>query len=293
MINITNKDFGTSKAIHAPVDQQIKKMLYSSLGSYVESTNQTNIESSKKRSNRWNVCQKRIRKYLNPLINLDEFDYAYPTNGIHESIDWFLARVESYQVFKGEYRYPTLLKKPVHVADSVNDLLPYVPLYMSNPFSATGNFDSRYDEVGARQQCPIYLDLAFGGTTGKHKIQIYDNVEQIFWSCSKPYGLNLLRAGVRFSRKQEALQKEIQGAGYFNHAIIDVFNLVTETSTVFAKKNQYAEKQKQICKQFDLNPSDSYLVATTQSSEWDRFKRENGINRVCLTPAYEKVLDNE
>ena len=160
----------------------------------------------------------------------------------------------------------------------------------SNPFSATGNFEIRYDEAGRRLQSPIYLDLAFGGTTGEHTIKMYENVEQVFWSCSKPYGLNLLRAGIRFSRKEELLQREIQGAGYFNHAIIDVFRQVTLNSSVFAKKEKYANLQDQICEKFNLTPSDSYLVGTTNDEQWDRFKRETGINRVCLTPVYERLV---
>lgn len=288
---ITNKDFGESKAVHSPIDWDIKWKLTNSLNHYVEKTNQSEVELSNRRSKRWLVCKDQIKNYLNPLIDLNEFEHAYPTNGIHESIDWFVAKVNKYQVFEGEYRYPTLLKKPVHIATGVSDLVPYVPLYMSNPFSATGNFDTRYDEVGQRQQCPIYLDLAFAGTTGEHKIKMYENVEQVFWSCSKPYGLNLLRAGVRFSRKEELLQREIQGAGYFNHAIIDVFKQVTLNSSVFAKKEQYAELQNQICEKFNLTPSDSYLVGTTNDEQWDRFKRENGVNRVCLTPAYERIND--
>jgi hypothetical protein len=181
------------------------------------------------------------------------------------------------------------MKKPVHVARSVNDLQIGVPLYMSNPFSATGNFDRRYDEVGSRQICPIYLDLAFVGTTGQYRLNLYENVKEIFWSCSKPYGLGLLRAGVRFVREAELIQQELQGVGYFNHAIIDVFRAVTMNSSVFAKKEEYSEKQNLICKHFNLTPSDSYLIGTTDDKEWDRFKRENGINRVCLTQAYERI----
>ena len=56
-------------------------------------------------------------------------------------------------------------------------------------------------------------------------------------------------------------------------------------------KEQYADLQKQVWDKFNLTPSDSYLVATTQDQEWDRFKRENGVNRVCLTPAYERMND--
>ena len=287
---ITNNDFGDSKAVHAPVDKDIKRMLMSSLGSYVESTNQSEVEISSRRSKRWLTCKDQVQSYLKPLIDLSEFEFAYPTNGIHESIDWLMAKVDRYQVFEGEYRYPSLLKKPINIARTVGDLIPYVPLYMSNPFSATGNFDIRYDEAGRRLQCPIYLDLEFCGTTGEHTIKMYENVEQVFWSCSKPYGLNLLRAGIRFSRKEELLQREIQGAGYFNHAIIDVFRQVTLNSSVFAKKEKYANLQDQICEKFNLTPSDSYLVGTTNDEQWDRFKRETGINRVCLTPVYERLV---
>ena len=286
---LTNEIFGKSKAIHSPIDLTIKNVLNNSYGSYIESTNENDKTPSVKRRMRWENCQEQIRNYLDPFIDLSRLEWAYPTNGIHESIDWMCNKVSEYQVFEGEYRYPTFIKKPVNIAKTTSDLVADVPLYMSNPFSATGNFDRRYDEVGSKQICPIYLDLAFAGTTGQYKINLYDNVREVFWSCSKPYGLGLLRAGVRFVRQQEAIQQELQGVGYFNHAIIDVFKAVTLNSSVFAKKQQYAELQKQICEQFDLQASDSYLVATTQSIEWDRFSRENGVNRVCLTPAYERI----
>lgn len=289
MKNITNETFGKSKAIHSPTDMTIKNMLTSSYGSYIESTDENDKTPSVRRRVRWENCQNQIRNYLEPLIDLSEMRWAYPTNGIHESIDWMCTKVTKYQVFEGEYRYPTFMKKPVHVARSVNDLQIGVPLYMSNPFSATGNFDRRYDEVGSRQICPIYLDLAFVGTTGQYRLNLYENVKEIFWSCSKPYGLGLLRAGVRFVREAELIQQELQGVGYFNHAIIDVFRAVTMNSSVFAKKEEYSEKQNLICKHFNLTPSDSYLIGTTDDKEWDRFKRENGINRVCLTQAYERI----
>jgi hypothetical protein len=289
MKNITNETFGKSKAIHSPTDMTIKNMLTSSYGSYIESTDENDKTPSVRRRVRWENCQNQIRNYLEPLIDLSEMTWAYPTNGIHESIDWMCTKVKKYQVFEGEYRYPTFMKKPVHVARSVNDLQIGVPLYMSNPFSATGNFDRRYDEVGSRQICPIYLDLAFVGTTGQYRLNLYENVKEIFWSCSKPYGLGLLRAGVRFVREAELIQQELQGVGYFNHAIIDVFRAVTMNSSVFAKKEEYNEKQNLICKHFNLTPSDSYLIGTTDDKEWDRFKRENGINRVCLTQAYERI----
>ena len=283
---ITNEIFGQSKAIHPPVDYNIKRSLNRQLGHYVESTNENKGTPSEKRRNKWQVCQQKIREYLNPLINLDELKWAYPSNGIHESIDWMCNRLPSYQVFEGEYRYPTFIKRPINVAKTTDDILPDVPLYMSNPFSATGNFDSRYHEVCDRYDIPIYLDLAFVGSTGPFKLKLYPNVQQVFWSCSKAYGLGLLRVGVRFSRREEAMQKELMGVGYFNHTIIDAFNEVVSSSTVFAKKENYLQSQKLICEHLNITPSDTFLLATSTDDEWKRFKRENGINRICLTQAY-------
>ena len=161
---------------------------------------------------------------------------------------------------------------------------------MSNPFSATGSFDERYEEViNSDLDIDVYLDLAFIGTTGPHKIPVNKKVKQIFWSVSKAYGLGLMRAGIRFSRREELIQRELQGVGYFNHAMIDVFKAVTLNSSVFSKKQEYQKQQEAICQQFNLIPSDSYLLGTTFDSAWDRFKRENGVNRVCLTPAYESM----
>ena len=292
MSQITNQTFGQSKAIHPPVDHVIKSNLINTLGSYVESTNENEGTPSVKRRRKWEQCSEKIREYLEPLIDLTDLKFSYPTNGIHESIDWMCNRLHEYQVFEGEYRYPTFMKRPVHVAKTVSDLKPGVSLYMSNPFSATGNFDRRYDEVGSRNLCPIYLDLAFGGTTGPYKLNLYENVQQVFWSCSKTYGLGLLRAGVRFSRREEALQRELMGVGYFNHSIIDAFEQIVNTTGVFQKKEQYKAQQDEICEHLDLRPSDSFLLGTTDNDEWSRFKRENGINRVCLTPAY-GVLNDE
>ena len=64
---ITNNDFGDSKAVHAPVDKDIKRMLMSSLGSYVESTNQSEVEISNRRSKRWLTCKDQVQSYLKPL----------------------------------------------------------------------------------------------------------------------------------------------------------------------------------------------------------------------------------
>jgi len=33
------------------------------------------------------------------------------------------------------------------------------------------------------------------------------------------------------------------------------------------------------------------LLGLSNDSEWDRFKRENGVNRICLTPAYGVVQE--
>ena len=292
--HLTNESFGQSKAIHSPVDLEIKDSLKYNYGSYVESTNENTGTSSEKRRDKWNNCAEQVRAFLSPIIDTSEYKWAYPTNGIHESIDSMCNWLEDYQVFKGEYRYSSFIKAPVNVASTIDDIMPGVPLYMSNPFSATGNFDPRYEELlDSDKDVHIYLDLAFVGTTGPYKIPVNKKVKQIFWSVSKPYGLGLLRAGIRFSRREELVQRELQGVGYFNHAIIDVFKAVTLNSSVFDQKQKYNKMQEAVCKQFDLNPSDSYLLGTTRDEAWDRFKRENGINRVCLTTAYESIIADE
>ena len=292
--HLTNESFGKSKAIHSPVDFNIKKALTYQYGSYIESTNENTGTSSEKRRDKWNICADHIRRFLSPVIDTTEYKWAYPTNGIHESIDSMCNWVDEYQVFKGEYRYSSFVKTPKHIATTVEDLIDGVPLYMSNPFSATGCFDERYEQViNSDLDIDVYLDLAFIGTTGPHKITVNKKVKQIFWSVSKAYGLGLMRAGIRFSRREELIQRELQGVGYFNHAMIDVFKAVTLNSSVFSKKEEYQKQQEAVCQQFNLIPSDSYLLGTTFDSAWDRFKRENGVNRVCLTPAYESMNDKE
>ena len=120
---LTNEIFGKSKAIHSPIDLTIKNVLNNSYGSYIESTNENDKTPSVKRRMRWENCQEQIRNYLDPFIDLSRLEWAYPTNGIHESIDWMCNKVSEYQVFEGEYRYPTFIKKPVNIAKTTSDLV--------------------------------------------------------------------------------------------------------------------------------------------------------------------------
>ena len=92
MKHITNEIFGKSKQYIPPTDMTIKNMLTSSYGSYIESTNENDKTPSKRRV-RWENCLTQIRNFLESLIDLTEMRWAYPTNGIHESIDWMCNKV--------------------------------------------------------------------------------------------------------------------------------------------------------------------------------------------------------
>ena len=63
---------------------------------------------------------------------------------------------------------------------------------------------------------------------------------------------------------------------------VDSSNLIAPSN----KFEDYLQSQKLICEHLNITPSDTFLLATSTDDEWKRFKRENGINRICLTQAY-------
>lgn len=276
-------NFGTSRIVHTIVWKEISHILED-----IKLENHLNyIENKIKNKKKFTECVQEVTQWLMPIVDLTSFSQAYPTNGTHSALDIWLAR-ETRPVYclEGEYPYITSHNSKVTVVSTVNDIPKNCVVYMSNPFSATGSYDDRYFQISN----PIVLDISYIGTTKPYKLTILPNVESVYWSISKPFGLGSIRAGLEFHKKEQFIQRSIFDTGYFSSVGVEIILKCIRQFGVTEKYTQYQSEYQKICKENSLTPSDSLLLATSESKIWDHFKRENGINRLPVAKILEEYI---
>lgn len=219
-----------------------------------------------------------LRNWLSPVVDLTALPYSYHVNGTHNSIEqWMASETRPIYCLKGEYPYPSQLRQ-VYIVDTVAHIPNDAVVYMSNPFSSTGNYDTRYYDI----KNPIILDIAYVGTTAAYQLVITPNTEQVFWSGSKPFGLGNFRTGYRFARNKDILQEQLKDTGYFNLLGIDILSTSLSPYSVTELHSKFYNQYVDICDRNNLTPSDSYLLASTTSDVCAHLKREDGTIRIPI-----------
>jgi len=214
-----------------------------------------------------------IIEWLKPVIDLTDF-YVYPTNGITEGLNWWTAQeIKSIYMDDGDYQWIT------PTGNLYSDAIKYV----SVPSSIDGNFRTVPKDV------PVALDLAYVGSTRIQKIEILDNVEYVFYSLSKSFGIRNIRTGWYFTRRpDERLHALTFGAKYYNYYALDVSETIINNYDIDYVHQKLSSKQAKICNDLNLTPSDSVWLATTTDPEYKKFRRQNNTARICLAGVYNK-----
>lgn len=212
----------------------------------------------------------KIKNWLKPVIDLEEF-YVYPTNGITEGLTYFTATSQNNVLREqGDYEWVDLI---------TNRLDPPI-LYVSVPSSIDGNFRAIPANI------PIALDLAYVGTTKIQKIPITDNVKYVFYSLSKPFGVNQFRTGWIFTRVFDPkLYNLCYKSNYYNYHAVALAESIIENFSIDYVHQKFYNKQQEVCKKFSLNPSDSVWLATSADQIYKKFVRKN-VARLCITDFY-------
>ena len=111
-----------------------------------------------------------IVKYVSPIIDLSEFPFMYPVNGITDGLNTLAVecRNKTIKTFDGEYDW-LQLNLPKNVNYNTGDVL-----YVSNPSSIDGNYISNWNEIINTHQ-DIALDCAYIGSCRIEKIEINEN----------------------------------------------------------------------------------------------------------------------
>lgn len=251
----------------------------------------------------------RVVSAYSPLVKgLKEFENRYPTAGTSEGIYHYLTNLAVHKttyiyVLEGEYEgyseYARMLGLEVRVvkdfAEAAN-LKEAGHWCISNPSARDGNIIANQDivelaEIGHK----IALDLAYVGATKPYEFDVsHPNVEAVFLSFSKPYGVFRFRIGFSFFRQP---LESLYGTRWFKdiERVLTAAKLVEvlPPETLYEKYHSYQEKaivmmNKQQGTQ--AQPSDVLLLATSNRApkEFVTYKRGD-LYRFCLTPYFEAI----
>lgn len=210
-----------------------------------------------------------IVNWLKPVVDLSKF-YIYPTNGITEGLNWWIANeYRTIHIKKGDYQW--VLPKQGN-----GDIL-----YMSNPSAIDGNWKTIPTDI------PVALDLAYVGSTAINPITIPENVEYVFYSLSKSFGIRNVRTGWLFTKKPDLkLDALVYHAKYYNYSALNVAEKIINNFSINYIHNKYQKQQRQICKELNIIESDSVWLATSADSLYNKFIRSENIARLCLAGLY-------
>lgn len=159
------------------------------------------------------IISKLIQFHRQTVPALSDFKFQYSTAGANEGIREALTKlardgIREIYVFKGEYEgYKEVAdSRGIQVVEVDEDMDPSTLSagwwFISNPSGRDGNIISnenirRICDAGHR----VFYDLAYLGLTGEYAFDVsHPNIEGVFISFSKSFGIFSYRAGITFSR---------------------------------------------------------------------------------------------
>lgn len=212
-----------------------------------------------------------IIDWLQPIIDLSSY-YVYPMNGITEGLNWWYNREpRSVIINQGDYQWITPTNRNKEKI-----------LYISCPSAINGNY------IEIPKNLPVALDLAYVGSADIKKIDISSNVEYVFYSFSKTFGVRNLRTGWLFTKnKDEKLDNLIHGAKYYNYFANQVSEEIIKNFPIDYIYKKFVLQQKKLCEDLSILPSDVVWLATSKDKIFDKFERIPNLNRLCLAKLFE------
>ncbi len=237
--------------------------------------------SNEEKSELLKTVQEKVTAYLSPVIDLTEFSYMYPVNGITEGLNYLSLenKGRKIQLTPGDYEWLKYIHRP-NVVDSGGDIL-----YISNPSAIDGMIYSKSEwKKIINNHNEIAVDLAYIGSTKNKQIELNENVKYVFVGLSKMLGVSNLRIGFIFQRNRSiSLHALTHQNFYFNpNSLLVTLDLLDNFELGYIHK-KYNKVQKELCRKHDLKQSDVVYMGTSDDPRYSFWKRGNS-NRLCLTP---------
>ena len=270
----------------------IRSPRFKLINSLLKDINVSDVYSEKNKHQLTDVMLK-FRIWVSEIIDLSDFQHMYFVNGATDAIhQWHATEKREWQVINGDYTYGRRISQTGELL-SLSELSKDRVLYISNPSAIDGNYldDDVIDHINSIG-CPVILDMAYVGATKKKTTKLLNNVEQVWFSFSKGWGLAEQRLGLVFSKTPHQSLEVMYQVDVWNYTGVTIIDKLISNFEVDHIYNLMLKHQIKICYDWKLIPSDTYLIANTVDEEYKE-RRRNGKNaRLCLTPImYENNID--
>jgi hypothetical protein len=204
--------------------------------------------------------------------NLDSFSRKDAIIGTtHQLDELHMLHGENIAVFKGEYKYHRRLtdfkvKQILHFSE----LAPGDVFVVSYPSNITTNYHTQFNELldhCLKNSIPVHIDGAWFGQCRNFKFDVsHPAIHSVSVSLSKALGMGSQRIGIRYTH--ERVNGPIAIMNDFNYCnVSDMWlgvNMMDHFGTDYWWKN-YSQLYSKVCKDFDLEESDSIHVAWQQT----------------------------
>jgi len=251
-----------------------------------------NVMESIKRHHRYETADLKyledvFRQWYSPLVNLEAFPYMYfLNNGITQGLEYLSIHYKSKDIkmLLGDYFW----LKTLGVAQEVQEPVPCDISYSSLPSARNGSMDSVIWDSRMH-----ILDGAYIGTS-TIKAELPTNTEILLLGFSKNLGIPEMRLGLMLSKNKiptlEGIQKIFNYVGTIGFRtaakVCEEIPIITLAESLKTVQNKYCR----VFPEYELDPADSALLAITENTKFNFYKRPDGTIRVPLGESITKWL---
>lgn len=204
---------------------------------------------------------------LNSITGFSSFNRIDICLGCTHYLDSLHITNEKIQIFHGEYSYHQKINKNTILSDE-NTLIPKVPLILSIPFSRIGkvypNLHKLLDKC-SELEIDVHLDGAWLTASRNVNIDLsHQSIKSFAVSMSKGYALGgWNRIGLRYTKEtSEDIITVMNDYNQINSMSVAIGNYFLEHLEPDHLWNLHGEKHEKVCKDFNLNTSDTIHMAT-------------------------------
>lgn len=265
---------------YLPKTQRIHPILDQEINSFVCDFNKQNYSVNYRLDEKDQLIKNlktKLKNYLKNIIDLSDFNFMYPLNGITEGLTnlGLEYKNQKIKIFNGDYEWLKLCSND-NISTSRGDIL-----YISNPSSINGNYLNNWNDI-LEEHKNIALDCAYLGSVDIKHIKYKENINYVYVGLSKMFGLSELRIGYVFTKSPNIPLGTLLRNNYFNLNNIKITNELIENFSLDYIYKKYRNKQIKICSENNLIPSDVVYIATSSDEKYKFWKRDK-TNRLCIT----------
>jgi hypothetical protein len=230
------------------------------------------------------------------IFGLDNFNY-YITDGVTGAFADFEKTYPTLQsvVFRGEYPYHR--DTGCSRLETVEDLCTGHKLYISYPFSSHGMMHKDFDkivDICEQKEIPIFLDCAYFGACQFTDLVINNScIKFIAFSLSKAFATGRCKIGICFTNEKNTYMSLLNQYSYVNHIAIGIHDNILNNFTPDHMFNKYRKQQIEICKKYELEPSDTVFLAYSYNPKFLGFDRDGTVSRYGISDLLVNGYDRE